>query len=74
MTMRGLMSSPFAYRAVQRGLPAAGFLIADLGEIGEVQGYERSLDLREGTASVRYEAGDPSTTVKRSFLLRTVPL
>ena len=34
-----------------------GFLIADLGEIGEVQGYERSLDLREGTASVRYEAG-----------------
>jgi alpha-L-fucosidase 2 len=34
-----------------------GYLIADFADSGEVQGYERSLDMRNGIASVRYEVG-----------------
>jgi alpha-L-fucosidase 2 len=34
-----------------------GYLTGDFGAIGEVRGYERSLDLRTGVVSVRYEAG-----------------
>ncbi len=34
-----------------------GYLIADFADSGEVQGYERSLDMRDGIASVRYEVG-----------------
>ena len=34
-----------------------GYLIADFGDSGEAQGYERSLDMRDGIASVRYEVG-----------------
>jgi len=32
-----------------------GYLTVDFGDIGEAQGYERSLDLRDGVSSVRYE-------------------
>jgi alpha-L-fucosidase 2 len=32
-----------------------GYLIVDFGDSGEAQGYERSLDMRDGVASVRYE-------------------
>ena len=32
-----------------------GYLTADFEGIGEAQGYERSLDMRDGIASVRYE-------------------
>ena len=32
-----------------------GYLTADFGDNGEAQGYERSLDMRDGIASVRYE-------------------
>ncbi|MGA2805972.1 MAG: glycoside hydrolase family 95 protein [Acidimicrobiales bacterium] len=34
-----------------------GYLIADFADSGEVQGYERCLDMRDGIASVRYEVG-----------------
>ena len=34
-----------------------GHLTAEFGDSGETQGYERSLDMREGIASVRYEVG-----------------
>ena len=34
-----------------------GYLTADFADGGEVQGYERSLDMRDGVASVRYEVG-----------------
>jgi len=34
-----------------------GYLIADFGDSGETQGYERSLDMQGGIASVRYEVG-----------------
>ena len=34
-----------------------GYLIADFADSGEIQGYERSLDMRDGIASVRYEVG-----------------
>ena len=32
-----------------------GYLTADFGDNGEAQNYERSLDMRDGIASVRYE-------------------
>jgi alpha-L-fucosidase 2 len=35
-----------------------GWLTVDLEGIGQVRNYERSLDLQQGVASVRYEAGE----------------
>ncbi len=37
-----------------------GSLTGDFRDMGEVRGYERSLDLRTGVVSVRYEAGGSS--------------
>ena len=50
------MRSPFAYRARStRPTSRSGTLSPTSRDIGEAQGYERSLDMRDGIASVRYE-------------------